>query len=550
MASKIKYNDIVNDLAMRATEAWVKSNNDIFHGDTWLRGKSLDEHKAAEFKKFKAEIEKRYPFEKVTEEDLFNLENFKDDEARKWLKNTPDSYSPGQKAKSIEASKFLPLLMGVAEPGKSWMEGGSEWLREKGNEMGYDTGTTEGFKEFLDKVGEYQVEFERARNLKDFDEANGPLSYIMYPTLMNEARNAVMTGQGGDVIDPEHPVFNRYGALDLGTNFGIALAPEANLLKSRPILNGFVNSALQGVVEGGRQIGTQAMSKTGQEGSIAPVLASIAAGATRPAMVGTANAAAAQLPGYGPQQFARGISMATRKGDPVAMERETVKRAAEVLNSSRLPAILASDENGFGLEIVGPSVWSRLLDAQKGIKYANALNVPVRYVRGDRPFKQPYIDVEQLLKEYDRPFNLAALSTKEGTRISPRNYSWNGQNIDLAKKGVYIDPAKVKETGANLDGRVLWEDTHDTFRSTFPAKYDAALGDNAYRRAGLKTGQLLGDIGGSFEPALKVNPFDLMEPSKFESKVVENYQDTDWYRKLDDEQKAVVDRAYKKKKKK
>jgi hypothetical protein len=72
-------------------------------------------------------------------------------------------------------------------------------------------------------------------------------------------------------------------------------------------------------------------------------------------------------------------------------------------------------------------------------------------------------------------------------------------------------------------------------------------GMNNWYRAGMKVGTALGDIGGRVEPVIKVNPLNPFVSDSPLSDRPDAYKDTQWYRNLSKESKAIVDEAFKKK---
>ena len=548
--SRLQYNDIMEELADRAVDAQVKLNDDVFQGSSWRNGKYKDNAEVTYYKEFLSELKKRYPVDKVTEEDLFNLENFKGEEAQAWLKNAPGSYSPGDKAKSIEASKFLPLLQGVAKDGESWYDMDPENLRKLGFDAGYKTGSKEGFEEYLDKIGEYQKEFDRAQNLKDFRDDMGAAYWpakLAYPMMMQEGENAIVSGEGGD-----ESTMKKMAALDFLANTGMFVAPGtfgtatkmrplkqglfqvgvAPKMASRPILAGTTDALLQAAIEGGRQGAGSAFSDTGIEFDPAMIAAAGAAGATRPGIISVAQGLSTRLPGPEAQQFARGVARATRKGDPSAMERQAIERAARGYNdylagrwnrNLKVPAFnLEGKETGQMVEF-RPTFFSdatraaELRAQSQGLQKAKLLDA----VRDDGQ-GHLYIDIAKMLNNYDRP-------VKELQTI-------NSDGVMQYFGGAPEWQARFPKV------TVLGSENADKFKSAFPARYEDATNMTPYNTAGILVGKVLGDIGSRFEPTFKLNPTN---PSQYTKEP--DYKREEWYSNLSDEQKKVVDEAYKRK---
>lgn len=493
-----RYNDIVEKAATRAANARVKYNQDEMELESYKSPVTREEAGAKYYGQYKRALLKAMPYESVTDADLDDLEKFKDEEAMRWLDGNFRGYSPWEKAKSIEASKFLPYVYGNAKDGESWFERSYTDLKGIAAQEGYKG--KDGFKEFLDKMGEYQKQFERSQNLKQFREDMGAAYWpakIAYPSMMQEGENAIATGEGGD----ESTLYNM-GALDALTNMGIFAIPGVaggTVLKNSPVAAGVVDAVLQGAAEAARQGAKVGMSETGQDFDIAAPLAAGAAGATRPALVGSANMLATQLPGGTAQQFARGISMATRKGDPVAMEREGLSRSLDVLSKlvAREGAVTAAEKNS-------------LFKANRAIKAAKSLGI--------KP--------AEILTEYDRPVQFMVKTSPE-----------TGATLMSSGGGVRNGIRFLDQPGERAYG------------AAFPAKLDQLNGENIARSRGLATGKVIADIGSRFEPAFKVNPYELLNGITGNSKYRNppDYKQESWYKDLTDENKAVVDAAFKKK---
>lgn len=520
--SSLQYNDIIEELADRAVDAQVKLNDDVFQGSSWRNGKYKDNAEVIYYDEFLKELKKRYPLDKVTQEDLFNLENFKGEEAQAWLKNAPGSYSPGDKAKSIEAAQFLPLLQGVAKDGESWYDMDPENLRKLGYEAGYRTGSKEGFKEYLDKIGEYQQQFDRMQNLKEFRDDMGTVPYwatkLAFPTMMREGENAIVSGEGGD-----EGTLKKMLALDFLANAGMFAAPgtagRLPYFAARPLRAGTADAVLQAVIEGGRQGVGAGLSDTGIEFDPSMMLAAGAAGATRPGIIGVAQGLSTKFAGPEAQQFARGVARATRKGDSSAMEREALERAARGYNDYLAPRwnknVTSRGMNPFFF--TNATRANELRSQAQGLQKAKILGATLEDGKG-----HTYIDISKMLRNYDRPVNELQEMGSEGVmRYRPGVEGWQKMYDRFT---------------------VLGEENADKFKSAFPARYEDATNLTRANKAGLAFGKLLGDVGSRFEPTFKLNPANLSQYTK-----EPDYKREEWYANLSDEQKKVVDEAYKRK---
>jgi hypothetical protein len=303
---------------------------------------------------------------------------------------------------------------------------------------------------------------------------------------------------------------------------------------ARPLRAGTADAVLQAFLESGRQSVGSAISGTGIEYDPAMVLAAGAAGATRPGIIGVAQGLSTRLPGPEAQQFARGVARATRKGDSGAMERQALERLARGYNDNLAPkwkkdmveTVKVIDPETGATQMaevdMRPSLYTDATlakdyrDWAATLKKARVLDATVEDDKG-----RVFIDIGKMLSRYDRP-------VKELQSVTP-----DGDVVYRSLNAV--PPGQQGFT-------VLGKENADRFKSAFPARYEDATSMTPYNKAGIVAGKALGDLGSRFEPTFKVNP---VNPSQYTKEP--DYKREEWYTNLSDEQKKVVDEAYRKK---
>jgi arsenate reductase-like glutaredoxin family protein len=129
-------------------------------------------------------------------------------------------------------------------------------------------------------------------------------------------------------------------------------------------------------------------------------------------------------------------------------------------------------------------------------------------------------DVERVLKNYDKPIRENWVITKEGIKRKPKDSVILGDGYDV------------------LD---LDDVTGSLYESKFPAKYDAET-SGAYK-AGRAAGERLLDFGGRIEPMTKTG-WSITGGVKTPEN---DYKKSDWYAKMSDNKKKLVDEAFKQK---
>ena len=507
------------------------------------------------FRKAVDNFDKEFKYDSLSDTDKDILSKWKAEDADNCLLSGGNeayrnSFNPLVRKKMDDFAKLGPLVLGLADEGRDWYSMGHEDLFDYGDKLGYDTSTKKGKMDFLNDIADVQMAHDRGKLLEEFNRENGILSDLFYPTLMEEARRQITTGQG------TQKQLDNAKTLDLVTNFLIGGAPvigelgaltkgtKAGTVLASPMFMGSVGAASQGGLEAGRQAIKEKIDPELEADYGAALLASTL-GATRPGMIGSASALAQQLPGNTMTRFSRGISAATRKGNPVEQERNmleellfnNVKRAkkyaANVEKIATTKRAIKNAENESqaieGLFGKGDLVGLSPAEINKG-NVEQLVNDRMRALQLPGVYKSAEAtasDAAKILKAYDD------LSKTKFARI-PGDVARPGEFDYLVTKG---------KTGDYL--RQVDPEYWENIRRLFPMKAAEVEGMGPAYRTGLFIGQTLGGVGGSVEPALKTNPFGPISGGR--ANIMNNdYKETEWYKKLSKKQQEAFDDAYEK----
>jgi hypothetical protein len=303
--------------------------------------------------------------------------------------------------------------------------------------------------------------------------------------------------------------------LDYLTNVGIFATPSLEgtriMSKAPTLAKPFIEALAQGAIEAGRQGGKEALSETGQEFDFDPVVTTFELGATLPSLFTGAGTLNRFGGGETKNRFVRGLMSAARRDDPIEKEREALAKSIKQFNESDLLKVL----NGEAEEIAATGTPEEMREAMR----LNGLKETIEELFGV-PMESKGFDVERVLKNYDKPIRENWVITKEGIKRKQKDSVILGDGYDV------------------LD---LDEVTSPKFASNFPAKYDAET-SGAYK-AGRAAGERLLDFGGRIEPMTKTG-WSVTGGVKTPEN---DYKKSDWYAKMSDNKKKLVDEAFKQK---
>lgn len=508
------YNSLMQSLAADAAEDHVlkvKGTDSRFKNPEFAAKNKQYIDPNRFYKEILEQLKKKYPRESTSESDFGDLAETKGEVVEEWLYNKGPS--PTEYKANVEASKFMPILQGVADEGDDWYSMGNERLKRFASGLGWKVNTPKDYQKFLDKVGEYQQAFDRGKLSEELRDIPGyTLSSLFYPSVVEEIDNAVATGKGGETSDVV-----KLGILDALTNAGIFMGPSLGGLKFLPknqaakfILEPGISVASQAAAEAARQGGKEALSETGQEFDFLPVATAASLGATVPGIVGSLQAAVSRIPGSG--KLGQGISMARRTGNPVDIETSRVLENIDDFNNSPYLSQLLGE---------APEVEAILTPAEAAkLERIQGLNETFEQLFGV-PATSKGIDKAAVVRNLDKP---VVVRKTVGTQVknAPKESVLLGEN--------------------EADKIILDAETLPKYLEKFPARYDEKIDDSKALKLGRVLGQLGLDIGGRVEPMIKVNPLNVMKDDD-----TNDYKKSDWYSKMSDNKKKLVDEAFKQK---
>ena len=580
MAKTWTIGDWDDELHRKADEA-VKVHMEKMNMDGYSETKKdaiRNELKKKALKKLKEE----FKFSKLKDTERDFVSQWKPEAAASFLlsggnKAYTDTFNPLNIKKQDDFQKLAPLILGVAEEGRDWYNMGNVDLFAFAKNLGYDVSTKKGKNDFLRDVGDVQQSYDRGKLLEEFNRENGVLSELFYPTLMEEMRKQISTGTGTqEQLDDAK-------SLDKTINWTMALAPffakggealltkggqqvmtrapkvanvvntasrqypraanVADIILHDPAINGVYGALGQGGLEAYRQNEKENIDPE-LEADYKNALLALTMGATRPGMIGSASAMASQIPGRPMARFARGIAGATRKGNPTYMERDEFGNALELLlgrqrgtTIPKRPTVKATfeplregnlaDEQAKVI-LSGPNAASYTLPEISNARLAEKALEQLQALYGTEKATKilnNLVNKEKVLKDYD---NLSKLFI-------------NRDKYNAARK---LPVGKELVNGELREGDVLKQ-----LEQAFPSKMAEAYGNDGLYTGGLITGDILGGIGGSVEPVVKVNPLGWLSGGRTNIVSSEDYKNTKWYKSLSKKQQEAFDDAYEKSKK-
>lgn len=556
--SEYEWDKLLEEVAKKAAEERTKYNKSKLK--VRVNDGDLEKYTAD----YKRRLAKQYPYADNADfsDKLDLLNDYGSESTMKWLDF--GGIGPEESKKQQELSKFAPLLTTVAEEGSDWQAMPSNALLDKAVEMGYSRSE---YPQFLEKLRDYQTTLDRANILDEAKKEAGAkyvLGKLLAPSYMQEAENAILSGQGGE---PE--TLDRMMTIDMLANVGTALAPGLQVVKN-PYISGLVAAAMQGGAEAWRQKQKEDYSTTGQKFEWTPVIGGAAAGATVPGMIGTFQQVAGRVPGEQARAFSRGLMKSSKYGDPVFNERNYLERLFNEVNgfpseqrrtvgqvndlfakiantieqSNNDPriielAIQTVMENGNTreqAESIINTIMSKpklnaiydLSDLAKLEKVPQADKI-LKFLGNDLKDEQGNILVDKAMEAYDQPY--AALVKQTGDRFER-----------LPQSEFVLNRPYFRHRNAQDGAKLLSKEAMDEFRELLPAKYEDLMSKSGWRKGGEITGAILSNIGGRVEPVIKINPFNIKDDGS------DDYKSQSWYKKLNKDSKKIIEDAFRRKK--
>lgn len=496
-----------------------------------------------------------YPYEKISNSDIKALEKTK---ALDWA-NFVNRVGGDPRAvrEKPDIDKYLPLLKGVAKEGQDWYSIPAESLKYMAsNEYGFPY-TKEGFAEFLGNLGEYQKMYDRGQVVKEMDDkypVRSTIAKLIFPTAYKGIENAVADPENHDLSAVQAAGLTGLdGIVDLGQFISPSVQMPGSYFARRALANATADAVLQGALEAGRQAGGASIADVDPDYVSVP-LATITAGATRPALIGTTQQLLSGFTGPAATSFRRGMMASMKAGNPVFHERQALedgidlynsmlKRESNLANSKPIPGVNPktvvldlAEKKKIGQAESADKLRS-VLDPLRG-KITVKETVSPNGARTTDIFEGPVpekgaINKEKLLNLYDKLYPGFSGELKNG-------------KVAISDQVGRVAAVADKENSATMKkiNKFLTPKTEEILRTVIPSKMSELEGMNNAYRNGLWWGNLLGDVGGRVEPTIKLNPLNPFVSDSPLSDRPGAYKDTQWYQNLSDRSKAIVDAVY------
>ena len=579
--TKVEWNDELYRIASDAAK-YMMEKKDL----TGYSKLKIDAIQNEYIRTAKKKLKEEYPFDKLKDTDKDAVARFKGEDAAKFLGLTGgndvfrNSYDPLLKKKMDDFAKLGPLVLGLADEGRDWYNMGATDLFAKGEELGYDTKSKKGKMDFLSDIGDVQQAHDRGKMLEEFNRDTSIWYDLLYPTMMEEVRKQITTGRGTQEQINEakttDTIFNLLiGAAPALGDFRLAgplvkfaaarkLKPvqyagkaainSSKFLDESPVISGSLGSLGQGAIEAERQYYKEGLDPE-LEANYRDAILALITGATRPGMIGTASALSQQLPGENMSRFAAGISAATRRGNPVYSERERLGRAYDIYDK-----LFKNAEKGIKEE-AGKKVDEGAVNLAKAAKDNSLAEEQIKNLIRTNGTRVKMSDLSKgkeadKFKEQVKAMYSSVLDNSESDNMLAKGTKDKilSDYDNISKMYVYRDPANTYHRLGQLKGYELVNGNElrpgnylSELEQAFPAKMAEAYGNDNWYKTGLRAGQILGSLGGSFEPVLKANPFALLSGGNV-NMVSTDYKETPWYKSMSKKQQEAFDDAYEKSK--
>ena len=579
--TKVEWNDELYRIASDAAK-YMMEKKDL----TGYSKLKIDAIQNEYIRTAKKKLKEEYPFDKLKDTERDAVSNLKGEDAAKFLGLTGgndvfrNSYDPLLKKKMDDFAKLGPLVLGLADEGRDWYNMGATDLFAKGEELGYDTKSKKGKMDFLSDIGDVQQAHDRGKMLEEFNRDTSIWYDLLYPTMMEEVRKQITTGRGTQEQINEakttDTIFNLLiGAAPALGDFRLAgplvkfaaarkLKPvqyagkaainSSKFLDESPVISGSLGSLGQGAIEAERQYYKEGLDPE-LEANYRDAILALITGATRPGMIGTASALSQQLPGENMSRFAAGISAATRRGNPVYSERERLGRAYDIYDK-----LFKNAEKGIKEE-AGKKVDEGAVNLAKAAKDNSLAEEQIKNLIRTNGTRVKMSDLSKgkeadKFKEQVKAMYSSVLDNSESDNMLAKGTKDKilSDYDNISKMYVYRDPANTYHRLGQLKGYELVNGNElrpgnylSELEQAFPAKMAEAYGNDNWYKTGLRAGQILGSLGGSFEPVLKANPFALLSGGNV-NMVSTDYKETPWYKSMSKKQQEAFDDAYEKSK--
>lgn len=501
-------------------------------------------------------------YDKADEAKLKRLSEFKPADGVTWL--LFNGVDPESKFESDQFRKFQPLV----ENGK-WMQMDKRSLQNWANQHDYDMSDKKSADQFWADLQRHDTNYNKAKVVDDFSKSGAGIALALgAPSAYEEG---VKQALSDDPMDTGK-VWGQY-ATDTGAN--AAMAVLGSKFAANPLAAGLMQSV---VAEGGRQ-GIKKAIDPELEFQFTPIAATFGAGATVPFLVRGPASFAKQSTNESVRNFGKGMMRGAKGYDSGVDELNAIKQHLIDARKKVTPRTgysgVAEDANikakseaqkdllalGFGSEpyttvngqpvmmFSRKSAYNRLLNNQPGQRYsiADILN-PDKVSNKDAmsAVQEAYKgDYGKNFVTLDNPSDFQTMETKLFAKDPYDADKIVNMSMDNKDNALGLIAERTPERYASLSGAEN--------RVAHPKLYKAIkpfVGDysTAESKGGYAVGKVLGGIGGTVEPAFKVNPYSMVtdiattgDASQGLKAKTTDYQNQAWYKKLRKQNPQMAD---------
>lgn len=374
---------------------------------------------------------------------------------------------------------------------KSWYDMTPKQLEKVAKKKGYDPNDKESLGKFYDELQKAQTAYDKGVISDELaDSVEGLGLKLFAPSTYDEAQRQILTGEGD-----EGDIWKMF-AIDALANGGMAFAPGAFRTMGSPAKDLFKGAFVQGALEGARQGGKVAIDENLNVNPSDVILAT-SLGIGAPILTNKVASYIRAVPSDSMKRFAFGMKKAARTGDP------TMEEAKRIMNGydTRLANIRRAEE---GRNMVSVKEAADMMEAQDILAKLDALGID--------PAGKSQKEINNLIKErYDSIVN---------------------GDVYFDANTHALKPEAQKE--------------YDTLNRLFNIgmKAGAENGSGKAYRSGIRAGQILNALNQSIMPIAKAPAFFVGDYKR-----TTDYMDEDWFKKLNEDQKAALKKAMEDKKK-
>lgn len=498
---------------------------------------------------------------------LAKLNEFKSADGVNWL--LFNGVDPEAKYEADQFKKFHELV----KDGK-WQKMDKRSLQHWANQHDYDMSDKASADQFWEDLQRHDVNYNKAKTVDEFSKSGAGIALALgAPSAYEEGVKQALTD------DPmsEGKVWGQFGN-DAGTN--LVMAALGSRFSSNPLLAG----GLQAGAEAGRQ-GIKKALDSDLEFQGTPIAATFGAGATVPSMVRGMAGWTRQSTQPRIAQFGRGMLRGAKGYDESVDELNAIKQTLikarhprEVKEGVAGPAKFENETatsnaqtmlRNLGFNDMNTTPYERRYEARLIRPGVGEISSSAKYKYNqvmNNPTGQEY-SIERMLSP--------EISDKDALRVLEDAYKGNyGQDLvdfnNASPSTLHYVLNRIAKNNPEEADRIIAQSMDNQSNvlaglQTLPVRYArlaegnvpatnpvvrALVGDvgQSESKLGYSVGKVLGGVGGTIEPAFKVNPYSMVtdiattgDASQGLKAKTTDYQNQDWYKKLRKQNPQMAD---------